>query len=175
MKLYSVAKTGSIADIMVSCECNKKRSVSDAFGKQRIEALGECTQHRPWLGIGNRDTRSCVNAKEIRPIQRGATNGWFPVVRSALAVEESATPIGIALNACNPRQIEKINSEDDLKKLIDMRMFQSLEPFPVSDVWKEIEKQRGKIETEEINLRWPEWLALQDVASNSKENSGVFS
>ena len=67
MKLYSVAKTGSVADIMVSCECKKKRSASDAFSEQRSEALGQCTRHRPWLGIGNRDTKSCVNAKEIRP------------------------------------------------------------------------------------------------------------
>ena len=174
MKLYSVAKTGSVADIMVSCECKKKRSASDAFSEQRSEALGQCTRHRPWLGIDNRDTKSCVNAKEIRPIQRGATNGWFPVVRSALAVKESATPIVRALNICNPKQIEKINSVDDLKTLIEMRIFQSLEPFPISDVWKEIQKQRGEIETEEINLRWPEWLAFRDVESHRNEDSEFF-
>lgn len=174
MKLYSVAKTGSVADIMVSCECKKTRSASDAFGEQRSEALGQCTRHRPWLGIDNRDTKPCVHASEVRPIQRGATNGWFPDVRSALAVKESATPIGRALNTLNPKQIEKIDSIDKLKKIIETEMFPGLNAFPILDLWNEIQKRHGKIEMEEINLRWPEWLAFQDVESNIDENSEFF-
>ena len=68
-------------------------------------------------------------------MQRGATNTWFSVVRSALAVKEAATPIGIALNACNPKQIEKVDTLDKLKSLIDMEMFPTLTRFPVEDVW----------------------------------------
>ena len=96
-------------------------------------------------------------------MQRGATNAWFPVVRSALAIKEAATPIGVALSACNPKQIEKVDDLGKLKALVDMGMFPSLEPFSVDDVWNAILKQRGEIETEDIDLRWPEWLAFHDL------------
>jgi len=174
MKLFSVAKTGSVADIMVKCECEKTRSASDAFGERRSEALGQCSRHRPWLGIANRDSAMCAHAAEVRAMQRGATNGWFPVMRSALAVKEAATPIGIALNACNPKQIEKVDSEDRLKTLVAMGMFPSLEAFPIPDVWSAILKQRGQIETDDIDLRWPEWLAFRDPGSASSDKLEFF-
>lgn len=60
-----------------------------------------------WLG-SSQDSAACTHATDVRAMQRGATNAWFPVVRSALAV--AATPIGIALNACNPKQIEKVDA-----------------------------------------------------------------
>jgi hypothetical protein len=172
MRLYSIAKTGAIADILVQCECGKTRSASDAFGERRSDALGECTRRRPWLGAGNQDTAACAHANEVRAMQRGATNAWFPILRSALAIKETVTPIGAALNTCNPRQIEKVESLDKLKVLLDMEMFPSLAPFPPEEVWATILKQRG--ETDEIDLRWPEWLAFRDPSSASSDKLELF-
>lgn len=166
LTLFSVAKTGSVADIRVKCECGKTRPASDAFGVKRAQALGQCGRRRPWLGLDNHDSAACTHKNEVRAMQRGATNAWFPIVRSALAIKEAATPIGLALNACNPIQIEKIDSEDKLQTLIEMGMFPSLGPFSGSDVWSAVQKQRGEIETGEIDLRWPEWLAFRDPASS---------
>ncbi|MFI4971359.1 MAG: DrmB family protein [Hyphomicrobiales bacterium] len=189
MQLYSVGRTGTVADLMVECECEHKtssgsgeeetskktrRSASDAFGERRGDALGQCTRRRPWLGIDSQDTGACPYAADIRAMQRGATNAWFPIVRSALAVKEAATPLGIALNACNAKQIEKVDALDKLKTLIDMRMFPPLEAFPVEDVWAAILKQRGEIETDEIDLRWPEWLAFRDPASSTSDKAELF-
>jgi hypothetical protein len=174
MELFSIAKTGSVADILVKCECKKTRSASDAFGEGRAKALGQCTRLRPWLGVGSRDSAACPTATEVRAMQRGATNAWFPVVRSALAVNEAATPIGMALNACNPQQVNRIDSEDKLKALVAMRMFPSLEPFSVSEVWTAILKQRGEIETDDIDLRWPEWMAFRDPSTASSDKLEFF-
>ena len=173
MKLFSIAKTGSVADVMVKCECEKTRSASDAFGERRAEALGPCNRRRPWLGIGNRDSAACADVA-VRAMQRGATNAWFPVVRSALAVKEAATPIGIALNVCIPKQIERVDSQDKMKTLVEMGMFPSLEPFPVPDIWSAIQKRRGEIETDDIDLRWPEWLAFRDLGSASSDKMEFF-
>jgi hypothetical protein len=107
-------------------------------------------------------------------MQRGATNAWFPIVRSALAVKEAATPIGIALTACSPSQIEKIDNIEKLKTLVDMGMFPSLQAFPVEDVWRAILKQRGEIETDDIDLRWPEWLAFRDPESSTSDKGEFF-
>ncbi len=171
LTLFSIARTGSVADIMVKCECGTARSASDAFGEQRAEALGQCSRRRPWLGVDSLDSAACVYADEVRAMQRGATNAWFPVVRSALAIKEAATPIGVALNACNPRQVDKIDSKDKLQTLIEMDMFPSLKSFSASDIWTAIQKQRGEIETDEIDLRWPEWIAFRDYASSSGDAS----
>lgn len=173
LALFSVAKTGTVADILVQCECGQARSASDAFGERRGEALGQCSRRRPWLG-NSPDSAACAHATEGRAMQRGATNAWFPVVRSALAVKEAATPIGIALNACNPKQIEKVDTLDKLKSLVEMEMFPPLSKFPLDDVWTAILKQRGEVETDDIDLRWPEWLAFRDPASSMNDKAELF-
>ena len=190
MQLYSVGRTGTIADLWVECECERtasdknqdaeekskktRRSASDAFGERRDDALGECTRRQPWLGVDARDSAACRHATHVRAMQRGATNTWFPIVRSALAVKEAATPLGMALNACNPKQIEKLDAPDKLKTLVEMGMFPPLEAFPVEDVWTAILKERGEIQTDEIDLRWPEWLAFRDSTSSTNDKSELF-
>lgn len=172
MQLFSAARTGTVADILVRCECGQTRSASDAFGEDRADVLGQCTRRRPWLN--SPDSAACSHAGDVRAMQRGATNSWFPVVRSALAVKEAATPIGIALNACAPKQIERIDSLEKLNVLIEMGMFASLEGFPAEDVWTAILRQRGEVETDEIDLRWPEWLAFREPASSTSDKGELF-
>jgi len=174
MRLYSIAKTGAVADILGQCECGMARSASDAFSERRADALGQCTRRRPWLGPGNQDTSACAHAGDVRAMQRGATNAWFPIVRSALAIKEAATPIGIALNACNPTQVEKVDSADKLNVLVGMGMFPTLESFPLKEVWAGILRQRGEVETDDIDLRWPEWLAFRDPSSASTDKLEFF-
>ena len=55
-----------------------------------------------------------------------------------------------------------------------MGMFPSLEPFAVEDVWTAILKQRGEIDTDDIDLRWPEWLAFRDPGSAGNDKAELF-
>lgn len=175
MRLVYSGTTGSVSDIWIYCACDAKRSVSDAFGENRSLALGECTRKRPWLGIKNRDPHECKHAGQVRAIQRGATNGWFPLVRSALSIKEAASPIGQALKKCPQHQVEKIDSHDKLKMLLDMEMFPTLAEFKVEDIWQSLLKERGEIETDEIDLRLPEWNAFRDIeGSNQGDQSDFF-
>lgn len=174
LALRSVARTGSVADLMVKCQCKAARSMSDAFGEARSTILGECTRHRPWLGIGNHDSAPCRHSKSVRPLQRGATNSWFPVVRSALGIGDSATPIGMALRGCDPKQIARIETREKLQELVKMRMFPSLEAFSCDRIWLAIQKERGVVQTDDMDLRWPEWLAFRDVLAHSDERDELF-
>jgi len=173
LKLVSIAKTGTVADILIQCDCGVTRSASDAFGENRSAALGPCSRRRPWLGPTSQES-TCPHTGEVRAMQRGATNAWFPIVRSALAVKDAATPIGMAINACNPKQIEKVDSLEKLKRLVDDEMFPSLDAFPVEDVWLAIQKLRGEVETDDLDLRWPEWLAFRDPASSGSDKAELF-
>ncbi|HCE8954634.1 TPA: DUF1998 domain-containing protein [Raoultella ornithinolytica] len=175
MQLVYSGTTGSVSDIWVYCACGKKRSVSDAFGENRSLALGECTRKRPWLGIKNKDPHECKHAGQLRAIQRGATNGWFPLVRSALSIKEAASPIGQALKKCPQHQVEKIDSQEKLQILLDMEMFPALTEFKAEDIWQTLLKERGEIETDEIDLRLPEWNAFRNIeGSNQGDQSDFF-
>lgn len=175
MRLVYSGTTGSVSDIWIYCACDAKRSVSDAFGENRSLALGECTRKRPWLGIKNKDPHECKHAGQLRAIQRGATNGWFPLVRSALSIKEAASPIGQALKKCPQHQVEKIDSKEKLQTLLELEMFPALEEFKAEDIWQTLLKERGKIETDEIDLRLPEWNAFRDIeGSNQGDQSDFF-
>jgi len=175
MRLVYSGTTGSVSDIWIYCACGAKRSVSDAFGENRSLALGECTRKRPWLGIKNKDPHECKHAGQVRAIQRGATNGWFPLVRSALSIKEAASPIGQALKKCPQHQVEKIDSQEKLQTLLDMEMFPALSEFKTEDIWQTLLKERGEIETDEIDLRLPEWNAFRDIeGSNQGDQSDFF-
>lgn len=175
MRLVYSGTTGSVSDIWIYCACDAKRSVSDAFGENRSLALGECTRKRPWLGIKNKDPHECKHVGQLRAIQRGATNGWFPLVRSALSIKEAASPIGQALKKCPQHQVEKIDSQEKLQTLLDMEMFPALAEFKAEDIWQTLLKERGEIETDEIDLRLPEWNAFRDIeGSNQGDQSDFF-
>jgi len=173
LQIYSAARTGTVADIMIQCQCGQKRSASDAFGEQRADALGQCTRRRPWLD-NSQDVAACAHSAEVRAMQRGATNAWFPVVRSALAVKEAATPIGMALGACSAKQIETVNTLERLKLLVEVDIFPTLKGFSLEEVWGAIMRQRGEIEVDDIDLRWPEWLAFHDLGSSGSDKGEFF-
>ncbi|MBN1461424.1 MAG: DUF1998 domain-containing protein, partial [Armatimonadetes bacterium] len=172
LKLYSVGRTGSVADMWVECSCGAKRSMSNAFGEQQAQELGPCGRRRPWLGPENRDSAACKHENEVRALQRGATNAWFPVIRSALAVKEMATPLGQALSQCDPRQLEKVDSLARLESYMEFE--ERLSGFPAEDVWHALRKMRGEIETDETDLRWPEWLAFREPPGTTSDRDEFY-
>ena len=172
MELYSVGRTGSVADIWVKCSCGATRSMTSAFDEQQAEALGPCGRRRPWLGPTNRDSAACQHANGVRALQRGATNAWFPVVRSALVVGETATPLGEALSQCNPSHLERIDSEASLESYIQFE--DRLAGFPAEEVWQALRRMRGEVGTDEVDLRWPEWLAFREPPRTTSDRNEFY-
>ncbi len=170
LKLFSIGKTGSVADIWVSCECEAKRSVSNAFGEHRSQALGQCTGRRPWLRPSHYDSTPCSH--ELKALLHGATNAWFPVVRSAIAVEEDAIPVGRALASCDQNQLSKV---DSLKTLEAFLAFEDrLAGFDLDEIWKCLIKRRSRSNLEEADLQWPEWQALRKPCSSTRDYDEFF-
>src|ERR1035437_3862306 len=52
-------------------------------------------------------------------------------------------------------------------------MFPSLVPFRIEDVWQAIRKLRGEAETDDADLRWPEWTAFR-VPEEAGNDRGEF-
>jgi hypothetical protein len=81
MRIETHGNTGSLASIVITCDCGAQASMDGAFGRGALRDVSRCTGHRPWLIA---DDETC--AETPRTLQRGASNVWFPVVRSALSI-----------------------------------------------------------------------------------------
>lgn len=82
MSIEATGTTASLRDIIISCSCKASMSMDGAFGSQALKNIGyKCGGRRPWLG----------GASELcdqlpRTLQRGASNVWFSIGRSALSI-----------------------------------------------------------------------------------------
>ncbi len=82
--LESQGKSSGLGDIRVRCKndtCRANRSLANAFRPGALSGL-VCSRRRPWLQ--DVDPAPCKN--ELRVLQRGASNVYFPVVASALSI-----------------------------------------------------------------------------------------
>lgn len=82
LTLVSEGRTSSLADMVVTCDCGKRRSMADAFNPQMLREM-RCSGSRPWLGRGYYE-KNCD--QQPKTVQRGASNVWFPAVRSAISI-----------------------------------------------------------------------------------------
>jgi hypothetical protein len=179
MQLKSKGKTGTVRDLMVTCKCGQKRSVGDAFGAKKHEVVGACRRKRPWLGPSNVE-EVCEHANLAETLQRGATNSWFPVVRSALSIKDAATPIGKLLTQTDPAILSLIKGTDDLLKYWELLVLKTPEFGNYSNdraaILDSIFKSRGVLGSDETDLLLPEWEALRDPDGFSQgERSDFFS
>lgn len=179
MQLMSLGKTGTVRDLEVKCKCGAKRSVGDAFGEKKHKVVGVCSMKRPWLGPANLDSQ-CSHADQAETLQRGATNSWFPVVKSALSIKDAATPVGKIMTKADPDIISEIYNADDLdtywkllvKKLPELESYANERPVILEYIFK----NRGVIKTDDTDLLLPEWEALRDPDGYSQgERSDFFS
>ncbi|HBH7896600.1 TPA: DUF1998 domain-containing protein [Vibrio parahaemolyticus] len=179
MQLKSMGMTGTVRDLMVKCKCGKERSVGEAFGAKKHQVVGGCSRKRPWLGTNNVDD-NCKHSDLAETLQRGATNSWFPVVKSALSIKDAATPIGKLIAQADPDIISEISDLNGLnlywkilvKKLPEIDSF-SDKRLAILD---HILKSRGEIETDDADLLLPEWEALRNPDGYSQgERSDFFS
>src|SRR5262249_4990589 len=86
LKPVGRGETGTVTDLWIICDCGKaSRSMSDAFGENAVDHISQCGCGTPWIRPGSRE-QNCQTPLSARTMQRGATNGWFPIVKSALKI-----------------------------------------------------------------------------------------
>ena len=81
MRLDSMGTTASLRDIVVGCSCGAERSLEGAFRGQALKPIVGCRGKRPWLDV---PPEPCDELP--RTLQRGASNVWYGVDRSALSI-----------------------------------------------------------------------------------------
>ena len=89
LRLYSTGFTSTLADMWVECEdCHAKRSMSGAMQPDNFEGK-TCSGHHPFRP-GQRKEKC---DEEMIPSQRGASNVYFPVIKSAISIPPWTDPI----------------------------------------------------------------------------------
>lgn len=159
LSLKSEGRTSSLADIMVRCSCGKSRSMADAFNPLMLREL-RCGGHRPWLGFGYRE-KGCD--KQPKSVQRGASNVWFPAVRSAISIP----PYSEFLSRFVTQQAALLSSPEVLEAGGEFVLRKTVEAsndrFSITELKAEILRQfhggdEGEISDEQ--LREQEFVAL---------------
>lgn len=88
MRMYSTGNTSTLADMWVECSCGARRSMSGATQHENFEGM-KCSGHHPFRP--NHKNEKCD--KEMIPSQRGASNVYFPVMRSAISIPPWINPL----------------------------------------------------------------------------------
>lgn len=89
LKMYSTGNTSTLADMWVECiTCGAKRSMSGATQRDNFDGM-KCSGHHPFRPNAKNDP--CQ--KQMLPSQRGASNVYFSVTRSAISIPPWINPL----------------------------------------------------------------------------------
>jgi hypothetical protein len=123
LKLYSTGLSSTLSEIVVECtKCGKKRTMAGALGKEDfIENGYKCTGHHPHRPKSKNEKCSC---NEIYPAQRGASNIYFPVIRSAISIPPWTNPLYTLLDEHYPTIVQMMElGVDDASERIYEKYF----------------------------------------------------
>ncbi|WP_330249486.1 DUF1998 domain-containing protein [Nocardia sp. NBC_00565] len=171
MKLKALGRTSSLADLVLECNCGvPPRSLDGATAPKALAEFGPCKGARPWLGPDH--TQDCAEVPKV--VQRGASNVWFPAVRSAISIP----PYSEALSKFVDKHWTALHDPDAVTdKLLDNFAAASRGQFTVEDIVGEIERRRGEMNGADIDeemLRRQEFKALMEGRADSGETGSDF-
>ncbi len=83
LKMFTTGYTSSLGDIFVECElCHAKRSLSGITNKENNETQCNCNGNHPFRPLFA--SKKCSSKMIV--LQRGASNVYFPVIKSAISI-----------------------------------------------------------------------------------------
>lgn len=157
LRLREYGVSGEAADVEVFCDtCGSRRRMSAAFGVQGRSEMPACTARLPHLRTYEEDACEA----EARPILLGASNLWFPVALSTLAVPTKSDPLE-QLVEDNWARVKEITSLEVLKAFEAIGQLGAFAGYDDAKVWEAIQARREgsgqQTDGEALDLKGPEW------------------
>ena len=93
--LRGEGKSAALSDLRIECTCGiSPRTLAGAMSREAMSECGvRCNRKRPWLN-DDPDSEDCgVTKTRLYVLQRGASNVYFSVVRSALSIPPWSDPL----------------------------------------------------------------------------------
>ncbi len=82
LRLRAGRSASTLSGIVITCSCGERRSMAGAFNHGSLDGIRYCGGHRPWLGEVEDGSAPCGH--QLRVVQRGASNVYFPEVISSI-------------------------------------------------------------------------------------------
>lgn len=161
LRFYEQGASLQTENLWVKCDCGASRSLAQAFGEVGKSNLPACRGRNAHLGDFTSDCK-----EEARAVLLGATNSWFPVTISALAIpfESDAISQAVADNWNYLKSAESLELLDaKLQVLSEAGIAPGLERFTADELWSVVLKQRSEGPSDasaEIDIKAPEWNVL---------------
>lgn len=158
MTLTVLGRTSSLGDLTLTCTCGVvPRSLEGAIGAGSLSDFGWCRGLRPWLGLDTHE--ECDQIPRV--VQRGASNVWFPAIRSAISIP----PYSEALAKFVNRYWDMVkNPEAVTDPVLTGLAAMSKRRFTADQIRREIDRRRGDEDSDEevseARLRTDEYKAL---------------
>jgi hypothetical protein len=161
LKFFEQGASLQTENLWVRCErCDASRSLVDAFGDRGQQLLPKCRGRHPHLG---RADAGCE--ERLRPVLLGASNSWFPVTLTVLAIPTKGDKLAQLL-ADKSDLFSDVGNEAELglalKVLGKSGMLGSLGEYEADEIWAALQAMRGGGggEEEPPDLKKPEWDAF---------------
>lgn len=152
LKMYSIGNTSTLADMWVECSCGSKRSMSGATQRDNFDDV-LCSGHHPFRP--NVKNQKCN--KHMIPSQRGASNVYFAVSRSAISIPPWINPLYNLIDE-HLRDIElakQLMGESGVTKIYEMYFAKYLR----SDFDEALTRRMSNIK-EFMEIKLKEYLAI---------------
>ena len=151
-------------NLWVKCdECGASRNMAHAFGKSGRENLPRCRGRHPHLDHYDGDCD-----EQARAVLLGATNSWFPITLSALAIPLARDPVS-QLVRDGWDYFEDVGSDAEValvvKTLKKTGALPGIDKHSPAAIWAAIEAVRvGETQSQvtEADIKGPEWDVLTD-------------
>lgn len=159
-----------LAGLILRCKkCGASRPMEGCFAEDALSGLG-CRGLRPWLPEAD---EKCTEPNPPRALQRGASNVYFPVTESALAIPPWTNEIEGRLGVHWAPATRKLK-EGKLRAFVEINDLNVHLKASVDDIVARIEKAVARLEdTSPERLRWEEYEQIATPGEKSVETEGT--
>src|SRR6185437_459764 len=161
LKFFEQGASLQTENLWVLCEsCNASRSMVDAFGDRGQQLLPKCRGRHPHLGRVD-----AICKERLRPVLLGASNSWFPVTLTVLAIPTKADKLAqlLADNSDLFSDVEDRAGLDFALKILGKGgMLGSLAEYKTDEIWSALQALRSGASGDDVprDLKDPEWDAF---------------
>ncbi len=159
LRLVDPPVPGEATSVIARCDtCGVSRILAEAFGRDGRFNLPVCRGRRPHL----RDTDPDGCKEPLRAILLGASNTWFPVSLSALAIPTATGKLQQLVEGAWT-VLEKAATIDVLRAFRSINQLPSLAAYSDDEIWTAADAHRLGQDAptmDTASLRAPEWAVL---------------
>ena len=166
--LRSDGNSSGLESLFLYCsKCTGVSSIGPIFQKDLLKTLGvKCSGERPWIG----DRQDCD--AELRTIQRGASNVYFPKVESALSIPPWDNPLEerLPLDWSAMRDLDKETRDNTIRVLASGTMMDAEELIEIVD--RRLEYNQS---SEDRDLKKEEYLNFVEAPTDPDSGGEIKS